>query len=519
MRSFLMMMLCFLPLHSALSATIEVPKDFSNIQQAIDMAQNGDTVLVSDGFYYDNLDFKKKAITVKSKNGPDKTIIDGIYFASVVTFKSGEGPDSVLEGFTLQNGAGTPVYTPFYEYYGGGILCNGASPTIRNNIISNNNLNKGLPNTSRGGGMGCINGASPLVEHNIIRKNRADVGGGIVFTHKSSPLIRFNQIHDNTSSAGLGGGLNCNSEDTAYEVTCNWIYDNWGLMGGGVYCSGDGYKVCGNLIYSNKSKGYGGGLFCEGSWAILTNNTVYNNSSAVGPGGGGLYSNCDKTEITNSIFWRNHAKIGKEIYIQYQIGQNTELKISHSDVQGGLGSIHIANQVKLTWGSNMWDQEPEFVDADQNDFHWHRYCMNGNLLKGDPSAPGLTPFDLDGNPRISEGHVNMGADQLYTHLYYTGEAKPGGVVDIKIVSFIMEGMVLGVNLNVLPNPIPTSLGDWYLPVQNMIWITEKNKYPDWAIVIPMQIPRQFPLCDVYMQAMTMRYTGNSLTDLCVLSID
>src|SRR5579864_9486179 len=90
---------------SASANTIHVPGDQATIQAAIDAAVNGDTVLVSDGTYTENIDFKGKAITVKSLNGASVTIIDGNAVNTVVTFQSQETAASVLDGFTIRNGA------------------------------------------------------------------------------------------------------------------------------------------------------------------------------------------------------------------------------------------------------------------------------------------------------------------------------------------------------------------------------------------------------------------------------
>jgi len=81
---------------TAQGATINVPGDQPTIQDGINAAVNGDTVLVAPGTYVENIDFLGKAITVMSKLGPEGTIIDGgnpTYpdYGSCVLFDKGEG--------------------------------------------------------------------------------------------------------------------------------------------------------------------------------------------------------------------------------------------------------------------------------------------------------------------------------------------------------------------------------------------------------------------------------------------
>jgi hypothetical protein len=96
---------------SAQAAVINVPTDYPTIQQGIDAAQNGDTVIVADGVYTGignkDLDFRGKSITVKSANGPASTIIDCGGLGRGVYFHSGETTESVLSGFTIKNASPT----------------------------------------------------------------------------------------------------------------------------------------------------------------------------------------------------------------------------------------------------------------------------------------------------------------------------------------------------------------------------------------------------------------------------
>jgi hypothetical protein len=143
-----------------------VPQDFATIQAAINSCADGDTVLVSEGTYTENIRYCGKAIVVASLYLVDqdtshiaKTIINGNPFAgdstSVVYFIDGEDTTSVLCGFTITGGTGTRyLYNgtggTAWIRVGGGVFCNSSGARIVRNVITRNRV---IEATVEGGGL------------------------------------------------------------------------------------------------------------------------------------------------------------------------------------------------------------------------------------------------------------------------------------------------------------------------------------------------------------------------------
>jgi hypothetical protein len=197
---------------------IKIPADYSKIQYGINHAAKGDTVLVSPGTYYENINFKGKNIIVasnyiKSGNVDDikNTIIDGSNAAfadsaSCVFFCSGEDSTAVIEGFTITKGKGTRYLYPngwFRE--GGGVFVETSSPTIKNNHIVGNEVLNFKSVTSAGGGGIRSNLGNPHIYNNLITNNKALFGAAIVLDN-SNATVKNNIIYQNTGASSYGGG-------------------------------------------------------------------------------------------------------------------------------------------------------------------------------------------------------------------------------------------------------------------------------------------------------------------------
>ena len=243
----------------AIGQVIHVPGDQPTIQAGINAASDGYVVLVDTGTYFESINFNGKAITVRSNYDPDildssyiyNTIIDGSLSVntdsgSVVHLISGETTNSILHGFTIQNGNG---YFPdlWGSLSGGGVIILNSSATLQHNRIINNKV-QGDPYDVTGGGGVCAWGDSEdtlILRFNIIESNEVIshnsvpfIGGGIfisLYGIMENNIIKDNYIEGYAHGGGIGiyPGMGIVSNNIVANNTINTIYSvSWG---GGIY--------------------------------------------------------------------------------------------------------------------------------------------------------------------------------------------------------------------------------------------------------------------------------------------
>jgi len=142
MKNLTILLILVIPVFT-FSQIIQVPEGYPTIQQGIDIAKHGDTILVAEGVYFENLNFKGKAITLASyflidgnTKHVDNTIIDGSHAiipdsVYVIYFVNNEDSNSVLLGFTLMNRIYISDETR--DTIGGSVYLYNTSPLILNN--------------------------------------------------------------------------------------------------------------------------------------------------------------------------------------------------------------------------------------------------------------------------------------------------------------------------------------------------------------------------------------------------
>jgi len=340
---------------------------------------------------------------------------------------------------------------------GGGIHSVGSSfpLIITNNTISGNTAHAG------GGGISFFAAPDALIANNIISNNSTShAGGGLEFNGTSSATIVTNNIISQNwaDSVGCGGGIDCSSSSPV--ITNNLISENLVYFaGGGINCGNDSSPIItNNTITGNWADEEGGGISCRSDCApSITNNTISENASGIRGGAISCWRDCNPT-VTNTILWNNQAPTGKEVWISYSSNPSS-LTIGNSDVDGGQSSCHVEPGSALNWGPGMIDDDPRFVDSSNNDYHltWHSPCRDA----GDSNA--VTEIeDFEGDPRIVHSTVDMGADEIYYHLYHIGDVTPGGIVDLKIVGYPQAPVTLAWGQTILDPPLSTQHGDLYI---------------------------------------------------------
>jgi hypothetical protein len=329
-----------------------VPAEYQHIQDAIDSSANGDTVLVSPGRYYENINYRGKDIVVTSRysitgdvNDIVNTTIDGSRprypdSASVVLITSPGQGHPVLEGFTITGGTGTAwrdARNGGTYREGGGILSEFASPRIIHNIIVGNEalLAGGVVRSAGGGAIRCGNGEPEIIDNAIIG-NRGGYGGAMVLYYTAA-TVKNNVIAHNIGGYSFGGGaiwiaarLARNSPNVLEN---NTIADNT--------AAGDSSGIVDTSKVADEN-GRGG--------AIL----VY---------AGRTYQN--DVILRNNIIWRNNQRIGGAI-----AGDTAAVHVRYSDVQGG-------------WrGRGNISADPLFPDATR----YHLSPRSPGIEAGDPKS-------------------------------------------------------------------------------------------------------------------------------------
>jgi parallel beta-helix repeat protein len=433
----------------------------TNIQDAVDAATiTGALVLVSNGVYQTggravgtdllvNRVGVNKPLMVRSVNGPQFTVIQGQQVPFTI---NGDGAvrcvyltnGASLAGFTLTNGAARAsgayrqtcggglfgesgeavsncviVGNSAYYYGGGAFQAKLSDCTLRNNSTTES------ASMATGGGGACTCTLNNCTLTGNVAKN---IGGGVAYSTLSNCTLTGNSTGRYDGGGAVGSVLiNCTLSGNAAGTEQSWSPNGGGASGctlincilTGNWAHHNGGGVAGGTLYNctisgNQCPGRGGGAYWDctlnnctvtgnlaGSYAggayrsTLNDCTVVGNSA--GQYGGGVVGEPPDPGCTgcidhpcimnNCIVYSNTAPTGANYYQTniFNFSCTTPLPAS------GVGNISAA---------------PLFVDYAGGNL---RLQSNSPCVNRGNNASVVSTTDLDGNPRISGGIVDLGA--------------------------------------------------------------------------------------------------------------
>jgi len=395
---------------------------FSTIQQAVDLALNGDTILLQPGLYQGpgNRDVfvSGKAVEIL---GVGSVVIDcegagrGFHF---------DGPTTVgetrLERVQIRNGSAGAV--------GGGaiLVTTSAAPRIKScSFVDNQTTGCGgaifvaqgdllvgasrfYGNSAQSGGAICATFASGGVVGSHFEGNTATVvGGAIAVTGASqgSEDLDFvnNSIVDNVAGFQGGGIYSEFVLDGLFERLT--IARNSANQGGGAYVFGQivspnpldnlvFFKDC--MVTDNEATTFGGGIATSFVVIVSQNSTVAGNTANVG---GGLYGELSAgVFMISSLAWGNQSSEPDVTQQQVRVPASpTAYTILDRNIQGtDFGSL---------------DQDPLFVAPELGNYHLGPAspCIDAGFVDY-VVEPGQA--DIDGQDRVSGDRIDIGADEV-----------------------------------------------------------------------------------------------------------
>lgn len=425
----------------ALADMLVVPDEHPTLADAIELAQDGDEVVLMPGYYtgrgFIDLDLQGKAITIRSYGGPVVTIIDAQFQSRVFRLQSGETPQTKIVGLFIIHGdaeAGDPE-----DPDGGAVLCIGASPTIDSCIFALNHAANGgavdcsldsyptflgcqfLRNSAReyGGALRSAIYCDPRFERCTFRGNTAPLGGAVAASF-SGPLLSECEFTGNRAQPteqypnAYGGALylaraNTHTLQHARIDRCAFESNEADDVGGAIYIHKTGPRITSCLFRANAA-GYAGGAAFATVFSVmeLRDSTLVGNSAGVAAGA--VNATHQLGVIQHSIVWGNRTETG----IEPQIGGTyvyglSPMPVRYSDVEGGHP------------GPGNIDAEPRFVLVIPGLFADSRLSADSPCIDaGDPEYPGdphqgqePIGFDLDGHSRIHGAAIDMGAYEFH----------------------------------------------------------------------------------------------------------
>jgi predicted outer membrane repeat protein len=297
--------------------TWQVPYDTGTIQEAINAASIGDTVLVLAGTYFEHDIHMRSGIVLRSETGQADCVVIDAEAAGRIMYCENVDETATIQGFTFINGNLELMMN------GAGLYCTGSSPEIINCAFTGNS------GTGHGGGIQCIFQSSPhIVNCSFTNNDVMGHGAGISCMYESNPRVEgctfagndtrchggaisiitgsatevIDCVFTANSAMGEGGAISCTSGASPTITGCTFDSNRTMGMGGAIGCSSDATPNLSYCLFVHNVSNHGAAMSISSSAPVITNCTFAYNVANLGSV---LLSDASVTEIRNSIIALN----------------------------------------------------------------------------------------------------------------------------------------------------------------------------------------------------------------------
>ncbi len=344
--------------------------DFPTLREAIEACPDGGTVVAATGTFTgpDNRDLDPggRSIAIRSLNGSAETVIDCEQAGRGFVIASGESDACVIDGFTIRNGLSA---------LGGGILCDGTSPTLQDIVVE-------FCAADTGGAAAFDGGASPEVGSLTIRSCEADAGGGVACRAASDAVLTEVIIED------------CVATD-----------------GAGMWTSGASPRLTEATLSGNVATGEGGGVFADGGAApTIRMATIEGCVSA--NGGSALHARASSPVMENATVVGCAGPSGGALFFDDSAGTVTGCVIALTEGEATVCSgSALPSFASCILHDNQGGDETCGIDAGGNMIEDPHFC---DAPSGDYTVCADSPCLIPGAPGGQIGHYGAGCDSCGT---------------------------------------------------------------------------------------------------------
>jgi hypothetical protein len=367
---------------------IDVPGDFPTIQLAIDAALPGQIIEVAPGTYNEAINFSGKTIVVRTADERGVATIDATGTnLPAVQIPAGSAAGTRLEGFTITGGS---ALTGLAE--GGGVLVSGATATIADCIITNNEADSG-------GGAAIVFASNATFEDCTLSANDADTLGGGAYINGANATFTNCAFSANTSDAD-GGGMNVNNNGVATLTGCTFTGNSSDNAGGGaMIISGTADATFTACTFQDNSAVQAGGVALNLATAEFTDCDFINNSATFNgtTAGGGMQVQGSATlTLTSCTFTGNDAAFGGGVQFLVFPGSATLTGCAFEDNDASIegGAIHSGfGGTPIVEDSTFCGNAPNHIVGSWTNGGGNQFNIACNAQPGDTNGDGQVNVD------------------------------------------------------------------------------------------------------------------------------